>query len=71
MFENLNPQEKQKKIVDTYQEVFSCLKPDDMAAIGVFQRDMDQLEENATLFDRWAESANSALYDRWAESANL
>ena len=57
--------------MDTYQEVFSCLKPNDMAAIGVFQRDMDQLEENAALFDRWAESANAALYDRWAESANL
>ena len=71
MFENLNSQEKQHKILDTYQEVFSCLKPNDMAAIGVFQRDMDQLEENAALFDRWAESANSALFDRWAESANL
>ena len=53
MFEGLTPEEKRRKIKETYREVFSELKPDDMAAIGIFQRDMDQLKEDAELFEEY------------------
>ena len=53
MFEHLSSKDKQQSILNAYEEVFSALKPDDMAAIGVFQRDSDQLLEDATLFDQW------------------
>lgn len=55
MFEGLDPQTKRQKILDTYQEVFSVLKPDDMAAIGIFQRDMDQLKEDAEVFQEYCQ----------------
>jgi len=34
-----------------YVETFSNIKPNDIAAVGVFQRDKDQLKENALLLD--------------------
>ena len=42
-------------IKDIYNTVFSSLKPDDFAAIGIFQKYHDQLTENVSVFDEWAE----------------
>ena len=53
MFLGKTQEEKRKLIKGAYDEVFSVLKPDDLAAIGVFQRDSDQIKENADLFDEW------------------
>ncbi len=38
-------------IKEAYREVFSAIKPGDLAAIGVFQKYKDQLREDAELFD--------------------
>jgi len=46
-------EERRKLIKGVYEEVFSALKPNDLAAIGVFQRDFDQLQENAEIFEEW------------------
>lgn len=40
-------------IKGVYDEVFSALKPNDLAAIGVFQRDKDQVEENIAIYNEW------------------
>lgn len=53
MFIGKTDEERRKLIKGVYEEVFSALKPNDIATIGVFQRDFDQLEENAQLFDEW------------------
>lgn len=39
-------------IREAYREVFSGIKPNDLAAIGVFQKYKDQLREDAELFDK-------------------
>ena len=53
MFEGLSADERRRKIRETYHEVFSVLKPNDMAAIGIFQRDFDQLKEDAEIFNEY------------------
>lgn len=53
MFIGKTPEEKRRLIKGAYNEVFTALKPDDLAAIGVFQRDRDEIGENAELFDEW------------------
>ncbi len=59
MFIGKEPQEKRQIIKDVYEEVFSALKPNDLAAIGVFQRDMDELKEDVEIFNEWcAEKEN-------------
>ena len=55
MFLGKSPEEKRQLIMGAYEEVFSALKPNDLAAIGVFQRDSDQLRENMELYNRWYE----------------
>lgn len=57
MFLNKTEEEKKRLIKGAYQEVFSALKPNDFAAIGVFQRDSDQLKENAELYRQWQQEA--------------
>ena len=52
------PEEKQQMIKNAYNEVFTALKPNDLAAIGVFQRDSNQAKENADLFNAWDEEVN-------------
>ena len=42
-----------QKIKDSYDEVFSALKPNDIGAIGVFQRDKDEAKEDIELYDEW------------------
>lgn len=53
MFSGMNHEETRAKIKDVYEEVFSALKPNDIAAIGVFQRDLDQVKENYELYEEW------------------
>ena len=53
MFINKTQEEKRALIKDVYEEVFTALKPNDLATIGVFQRDMDQITENSELYNEW------------------
>jgi len=53
MFIGKTDDERRKLIKGVYEEVFSALKPNDLATIGVFQRDFDQLQENAEIFEEW------------------
>lgn len=57
MFLGKTQAEKEALIKGAYQEVFSALKPNDFAAIGVFQRDSDQLKENADLYRQWQQES--------------
>ena len=56
MFLNKTHDEIKQQIKGAYEEVFTALKPDDLAAIGVFQRDLDQIRENAELYNEWYEN---------------
>ena len=56
MFLGKSKEEKQDLIVDAYDRVFGSLKPNDFGAVGVFQRDGDQLLENAQLLDKYYEN---------------
>ena len=53
MFMGKTEEEKRDLIKGVYEEVFTALKPNDFAAMGVFQRDQDQLKENLDLFNEW------------------
>ncbi len=54
------PEQKKELIKGAYNEVFTALKPNDFAAIGVFQRDSNQARENADLFNEWDAETNAA-----------
>ena len=56
IFSGKTPEEKCSAIKNVYEEVFGSLKENDLGAIGVFQRDQNQLKENAALYDEWYES---------------
>ena len=56
MFLGKTHDEVRQLIKGAYDEVFTALKPDDIAAIGVFQRDRDQIKENAELYNEWYEN---------------
>ena len=58
MFPADDEPEKRRMIKAVYDEVFTALKPDDFAAIGVFQRDLDQIRENAELYGQWYNEKN-------------
>lgn len=51
MFMTLPPEDVRGRIKDAYREVFTSIKPGDIAAIGVFQKYGDQLREDAELFN--------------------
>ena len=53
MFLKKTQEEKREIIKGVYEEVFSALKPNDIAAIGIFQRDMDQAKEDMDLYEEW------------------
>lgn len=59
MFLNKSQDEIRDTIKNVYEEVFSALKPDDFAAIGVFQRDKDQIKEDADLYKEWHHERNT------------
>lgn len=58
MFLNKTEEQKRELIKGVYEEVFSALKPNDLAAIGVFQRDRDEVKENYDLYMEWYNSKN-------------
>ncbi len=47
-------EERRALIEDAYNTIFTALKPNDFAAMGVFQRDHDQIGENVSIFNEWA-----------------
>lgn len=47
-------EERRRLIEDTYNTIFTTLKPNDFAAMGIFQRDRDQIGENVSVFNEWA-----------------
>lgn len=53
MFIGKSAEEKRAAIKNAYNEVFTALKPNDLGAIGVFQRDGNQIKENADLYREW------------------
>ena len=53
MFLGKTEEEKRAAIKGAYEEVFTALKPDDFAAIGVFQKYGNQIKENAELYNEW------------------
>lgn len=58
MFLNKTEEEKRAAIKGAYDEVFTALKPNDLAAIGVFQRDGNQIREDAELYEEWYREKN-------------
>ena len=46
-------EERRAAIKDTYDTVFSALKPNDAGVMGVFQKYHDQLTENVSVFNEW------------------
>ena len=48
-------EERRSLIRDVYNTVFTSLKPDDLAVMGIFQKYRDQLTENVSIFEEWAE----------------
>lgn len=51
-----NEAERRAAIYDAYDTVFSALKPDDCAAIGVFQKYHDQIAEDVSVFEAWTKN---------------
>lgn len=64
MFLNKTEAEIRERIKGAYDEVFTALKPDDIAAIGVFQRDKDELSEDVALYEEWRRSSPGAAGSR-------
>ena len=46
--------ERRALIKDTYNTIFTSLKPNDFAVAGIFQKYHDQLTENVSVFNEWA-----------------
>lgn len=46
-------------IKGVYEEVFSSLKPNDIAAFGAFQRDKDQIAQNINAYNEWYNAKNN------------
>ena len=53
MFLGKTKEEIRQAVKGAYDETFTALKPDDLGAIGVFQRDGNQIRENAELLNEW------------------
>lgn len=46
--------ERRVLIEDAYNTIFTALKEDDLAVMGIFQKYHDQLGENVSVFEEWA-----------------
>ena len=53
MFLNRTPEEIRANIKDAYNTIFTSLKPNDIAAFGVFQRDKNELAEDVEIYNEW------------------
>ena len=51
-----NEAQRREAIYDAYHTVFSALKKDDCAAIGVFQKYHNQIAEDVSVFEEWAKN---------------
>jgi len=60
MLVDKEPAEKRQIIKGVYEEVFPALKPNDFAAMGVFQKNEDQLRENVSIYNEWYEESKNA-----------
>lgn len=58
MFVNKTEEEVNGLLKGVYEEVFSALKPNDIAAMGVFQRDNDQITQNIKMYEEWYAEKN-------------
>lgn len=47
-------EERRAWIKDAYNTIFTALKPNDFATMGIFQKNHDQLTENVSVFNEWA-----------------
>ena len=56
-----DPEEVKECIRNVYREVFSKLKPSDVAAIGVFNKYHDQISEDAALFEEVMQEMASGM----------
>lgn len=52
-FTGMTEEQTRAAIKGIYEEVFSALKPNDIAAMGFFQRDKDQIAENVAIYEEW------------------
>jgi len=50
--------EREALIEDTYNTIFNSLKPNDIAVVGIYQKHHDQISENVSVFNKWAEGTN-------------
>ena len=53
---NKTEAERREQLKEIYNTVFTSLKPNDFAAIGIFQKYHDQITENVSTFNEWAET---------------
>ena len=58
MFVDKTEEEVNGLLKGVYEEVFSALKPNDIAAMGVFQRDNDQITQNIKMYEEWYAEKN-------------
>lgn len=55
------PEEKRRELIkDTYNTIFSSLKPNDFAVAGIYGKNHDQLTENVSVLNEWYEGQNNA-----------
>lgn len=54
----IDQEEKRRRIKDAYNTIFTALKPNDFATIGIFQKYSDQLGENVELYNEWYNETN-------------
>ena len=59
MLLNKTEAEIDETIKGVYEEVFSSLKPNDIAAFGAFQRDKDQIAQNINAYNEWYNAKNN------------
>lgn len=52
IFYGLSPEQIEEAVAGVYREVFGAIKPGDIAALGIFQRDKDQIGENIAIYER-------------------
>ena len=53
MLVNKEEAERRKLIKVVYRDVFSSLKPNDFAVVGIYGKNHDQLTENVSVFNEW------------------
>ena len=52
-------EEKRRELIkDTYDTIFTTLKPNDFAVAGIYSKNHDQLTENVSVFNEWASEKN-------------